>query len=289
MLNSIQWQRGVNQQLSALLQQVAEHPAQAGLSLLAFSALYGVLHALGPGHGKVVIATWLATHPSRLKTGLWLTLSASLLQGAMAIALVTVVLTLLQLPARQLHLSGFWLEKGSYLLVGALGLLLCWRALVTLKTLLRPAPRFTRFTTAAQPHQHDERCGCGHQHVPDDARLAHSGSVQARVAIVLSMGLRPCSGALMVLLFSKVIGVYGWGMAATMAMALGTSLTISALALLVHSFRAAAVRLSQQRAPALWQRVGGATLALSGGVILLIAAVVMWLSALPPGGGLRPF
>jgi ABC-type nickel/cobalt efflux system permease component RcnA len=38
-----------------------------------------------------------------------------------AIALVVVVLALLQLPARQLHLSSFWLEKGSYLLVGALG------------------------------------------------------------------------------------------------------------------------------------------------------------------------
>nr|VXZ81698.1 High-affinity nickel-transport protein [Klebsiella pneumoniae] len=63
----------------------------------------------------------------------------------MAIALVVVVLALLQLPARQLHLSSFWLEKGSYLLVGALGLLLCWRALKKLRLLLR-RPTFTAFT-----------------------------------------------------------------------------------------------------------------------------------------------
>ena len=93
----------------------------------------------------------------------------------------------------------------------------------------------------------------------------------------------------MVLLFSKVIGVFSWGMAAAMAMAAGTSLTISALALLVHGFRQLAVRLSAGRAPALWKQIGWATLALAGGVILLAAAIVMWSSAMPSSGGLRPF
>jgi hypothetical protein len=63
------------------------------------------------------------------------------------------------------------------------------------------------------------------------------------------MGMRPCSGAIMVLLFSKVIGVFSWGMAAALAMAAGTSLTITALALLVHSFRQLAVKLGQHQAP----------------------------------------
>ncbi len=129
LMQSAVWQRSLNLELSRLLQAVAENPAAAGLSLLGFSFVYGVLHALGPGHGKIVITTWLATHPAKLKSSIGLTLAASLLQGLVAIALVVVVLALLQLPARQLHLSSFWLEKGSYLLVGALGLLLCWRAL----------------------------------------------------------------------------------------------------------------------------------------------------------------
>jgi ABC-type nickel/cobalt efflux system permease component RcnA len=286
MISSIRWQRAVNSEMSQLLKRVAENPGQAGASLLLFSFVYGVLHALGPGHGKVVITTWLATHPSRLKTSLGLTFASSLLQGVVAIALVTVVLTLLKLPARQLHLSGFWLEKGSYLLVGALGLLLCYRAIKRLRRLM-PQPR--RFTAFTPHHQHHASCGCGHQHLPDNEQLANSDDWRARLAIILSMGMRPCSGALMVLLFSKVIGVFGWGMASALAMAAGTSLTISALALLVHSFRRVAQRLSAGSTPALWRRVGGATLALSGGAILLIAALVMWLSAQPPGGGLRPF
>ncbi|MFU0866363.1 nickel/cobalt transporter [Kluyvera ascorbata] len=285
MMKSVIWQRDVNQQMSGLLKAVAENPTQAGGALLLFSFVYGVLHALGPGHGKVVITTWLATHPSKLKSSIGLTLAASLLQGLVAIGLVVVVLTLLQLPARQLHLSSFWLEKGSYALVGILGLLLCWRALKKLRALLRK-PKFTAFTPH---HVHDQHCGCGHQHMPDPKQLERDEDWRARLVIVLSMGMRPCSGAIMVLLFSKVIGVFGWGVASALAMAAGTSITISSLALLVHAFRTLAVKLSGNRTPVLWRQVGWTTLALAGGVILVAAAVVMWVSAVPVGRGLRPF
>ena len=285
MMHSVVWQRDVNQQMSGLLKAVAANPTRAGGSLLLFSFIYGVLHALGPGHGKIVITTWLATHPSKLKSSIGLTLASSLLQGLVAIGLVVVVLTLLQLPARQLHLSSFWLEKGSYALVGVLGLLLCWRALKKLRALLRK-PKFTAFTPH---HVHDQHCGCGHQHMPDPKQLERDEDWRARLVIVLSMGMRPCSGAIMVLLFSKVIGVFGWGVASALAMAAGTSITISSLALLVHAFRTLAVKLSGNRTPVLWRQVGWTTLALAGGVILVAAAVVMWVSAVPVGRGLRPF
>ncbi|WP_216081221.1 nickel/cobalt transporter [Citrobacter sp. MGH 55] len=285
MIKSIVWQREVNQQMSVLLKAVAASPAQAGGSLLLFSFLYGVLHALGPGHGKVVITTWLATHPSKLKSSIGLTLASSLLQGLVAIGLVVVVLSILQLPARQLHLSGFWLEKGSYALVGILGVLLCWRALKKLHALLRK-PRFIAFTPH---HVHHENCGCGHQHMPNPEQIHHDDDWRARLMIILSMGMRPCSGAIMVLLFSKVIGVFGWGIVSALAMAAGTSLTITSLALLVHSFRTLAVRLSSNHAPVLWRQVGWLTLALAGGAILVVAAGVMWVSAVPVGRGLRPF
>lgn len=284
MVKSILWQRDVNQQMSGLLKAVADNPTRAGGSLLLFSFIYGVLHALGPGHGKIVITTWLATHPSKLKSSIGLTLASSLLQGLVAITLVVVVLTVLQLPARQLHMSSFWLEKGSYALVGVLGVLLCWRALKKLRTLLR-RPKFTAFT----PHVHHEHCGCGHQHLPDPEQIQRGEDWRARLMIILSMGMRPCSGAIMVLLFSKVVGVFSWGMASALAMAAGTSLTITSLALLVHSFRSLAVRLSGHKAPVLWRQIGWTTLALAGGAILIVAAVVMWMSAVPVGRGLRPF
>ena len=285
MMKSILWQREVNQQMSSLLKAVAADPAKAGGSLLIFSFLYGVLHALGPGHGKIVITTWLATHPSKLKSSIGLTLASSLLQGMVAIVLVVVVLTLLKLPARQLHLSSFWLEKGSYALVGVLGLLLCWRAVKKLRMLMRK-PTFKTFTPH---HVHNAQCGCGHQHLPTQAQLQSGEDWRARLMIILSMGMRPCSGAIMVLLFSKVIGVFSWGVISALAMAAGTSLTITSLALLVHSFRQLAVKLSGNATPVLWKQVGWTTLALAGGIVLLVAAVTLWISAVPTGRGLRPF
>lgn len=283
---STQWQRAINQELSGLLRQVAENPTRAGWILLSVSFSYGVLHALGPGHGKIVITTWLATHPAKLKTSLKLTFAASLLQGLVAIGLVTLMLVVLRLPSRQLHLGSFWLEKGSYLLVGILGLLLCLRALRRLWVLLRHQPTFRAFTLQ---HVHDEHCGCGHQHVPSQEQLTAGNDWRTRLVVVVSMGIRPCSGAIMVLLFSQVIGVYRWGVLSALAMALGTAITLSGLALLVQGCRSLAIKLSKNRAPALWQQVGWSSLALTGGVILLVVAVVMWLSAQPMVRGLRPF
>ncbi len=63
LMQSAVWQRSLNTELSRLLQAVAENPAAAGLSLLGFSFVYGVLHALGPGHGKIVITTGLPPIP----------------------------------------------------------------------------------------------------------------------------------------------------------------------------------------------------------------------------------
>lgn len=286
LLNGAAWQKSINQQLSSLLRQVAENPARAGWSLLSFSFVYGVLHALGPGHGKVVITTWLATHPSKLRSSLNLTFAASLLQGAVAIALVGVVLGILRLPSRQLHMSSFWLEKGSYAMVGILGVMLTLRALRKLRQALRNPQRFKTFSPQ---HVHSEHCGCGHQHLPTEEQLAAGDDWRARAMIVLSMGMRPCSGAIMVLLFSKVIGVFHWGMLSALAMAAGTSITISVLALLVHSFRSFAVRLSGNKASVLWRQVGWATLALAGSVTLIVASAVMWLSAQPAVPGIRPF
>jgi ABC-type nickel/cobalt efflux system permease component RcnA len=283
---SVSWQKALHQQMTGLLQRVAQQPQQAGMALIGFSLIYGILHALGPGHGKVVIATFLATHPTRLKTSLMLTLAAALVQGAVAVGLVTLMLIILQASSRQLHLSSFWLEKGSYLLVAGLGLWLCWRALRQLMRLRNGKMRIQQLRPL--DHQHDEHCGCGHQHLPDNEQLMRATGWKTSLLVVLSMGLRPCSGAIMMLLFSRVIGVYGWGAIGALAMALGTALTVSVMALLVHGARTLAIRLNRRAAPAPWQRAALHSLALAGGLLLIAGGVMLWLSAQPAvSGGLR--
>ncbi|CCG88040.1 nickel/cobalt transporter [Erwinia piriflorinigrans] len=284
------WQKELHRQMIQLLQQVASHPQQAGLGLVGFSLFYGILHALGPGHGKVIITTFLATHPTKMKTSLQLTLAAALVQGCIAIVLVTLVLGVLQLSARQLHISSYWLEKGSYLLVIGLGLWLCWRALRKLTTQLAVRPsrmQIKRILPAGEPH--GAHCGCGHQHVPDVDMLAQSPGWQTKIAVVLSMGLRPCSGAIMMLLFSKVVGVWFWGVLSALVMAMGTALTVSAMALLVHFCRRLALRIRGDDSRTGWQIIVLNGVALLGGVMLVAAGALLWFSAQPAiSGGIRP-
>jgi len=196
-----------------------------------------------------------------------------------------VVLGVLQLSSRQLDQSSFWMERGSFILVILLGLLLCWRALKrvchTLKS-LRPVPMMqirSISPLSEPPHVHDDHCGCGHQHVPSDQQLQAGGDLRTQIAIVLAMGLRPCSGAIMVLLFAKVIGVYSWGVISAIAMAIGTSLTVSLIGVLVFYSRALAVKLSARRTPAVWQRIAWSLLALGGGIVLLVAGILLYSAA----------
>jgi len=289
LLQSVLWQKDLHQQMIRLLQQVAEHPHQAGMSLVLFSLLYGVLHALGPGHGKVVIATFLATHPARVKTSIRLTLLASLLQGSMAIALVTVMLLLLKTSSRQLHLSSFWLEKGSYLLVIGLGVMMGYRALRSLWQQRRPRPA-SPFRAFHPEHQHHAGCGCGHAHLPTPQQINGHVSIKTQCLVVVSMGLRPCSGAIMMLLFAKVIGVYGWGVVSAAVMALGTAFTISVIGLVVQRARAVAQLWVQPRGAAGITPLLIPLLTLTGGLILIVAGIALWQSAqLTLGGGIRPF
>lgn len=289
LLQSVLWQKVLNREMTQLLQQVAEQPQQAGVTLMLFSLAYGVLHALGPGHGKVVITTFLATHPAKLKTSMKLTLLAALLQGGVAIGLVTLMLVVLQTSSRQMHLGSYWLEKGSYLLVIALGVWVGWRALRSLRQQLRPQAKL--HIHAIRPtHQHDEHCGCGHAHLPSAAQMDQAVSAKTQALVVFSMGLRPCSGAIMMLLFAKVIGVYAWGVASAVAMAVGTALTVSALGLLVQRSRVLAQRLGQDGGTHPAAKLLVPLLALLGSVLLIVAGFALWQSASPGiGGGVRPF
>ena len=61
---------------------------------------------------------------------------------------------------------------------------------------------------------------------------------------VVAAGLRPCSGAILVLVFALAQGIFAAGVAATLAMSLGTAITTSALACFAVLAGGLAVRLS---------------------------------------------
>jgi nickel/cobalt exporter len=92
---------------------------------------------------------------------------------------------------------------------------------------------------------------------------------------VLAVGIRPCSGAIIVLVFALSQGLIAAGVAATLVMALGTGLTVAALATLAVSAKDVALRLAggvESRFAHVLVRtaeIGGALCVLLFGLVLL--------------------
>jgi ABC-type nickel/cobalt efflux system permease component RcnA len=134
---------------------------------------------------------------------------------------------------------------------------------------------------AASPgHDHAAGSACSHGHLPlPEARPtgAAVSSLGEAAGLVLAVGLRPCSGAVLVLLFALAHGVFVAGVAATFAMSLGTAVTVSLLAVLtLYSKRLA---LAAVGANARWVEIAYRSLGLLGaGLLLLLGAGLFWAS-----------
>jgi nickel/cobalt transporter (NicO) family protein len=213
-------QRELHQALATAMRAVQDQGAVAGLSLVTLGFLYGVFHAAGPGHGKVVITTYLATQKETLARGIGLAVTASMLQGVVAIAAVFGAVLAFEQTARQSQLLATRFETLSFGLVAALGAFLVWRHG---RNLLRPA----------HAHSHGN---CGHDHAPPPTK--------AWLASILSIGLRPCSGAILVLVLALALDLRLAGIAAVLAMSIGTAATVSAMATLAVLARDQATRLA---------------------------------------------
>jgi ABC-type nickel/cobalt efflux system permease component RcnA len=125
-------------------------------------------------------------------------------------------------------------------------------------------------------HVHDENCGCAYG--PDTEILAGRGGWRRGLSAVIGVGLRPCSGAILVLVFAMAQGLFWAGVASTLVMGLGTAITVTAIATLAVSAKDVAARLAATRSGggALVMRgleVAAAALVLCFGVLLLFGYV----------------
>jgi nickel/cobalt exporter len=94
-------------------------------------------------------------------------------------------------------------------------------------------------------HVHDEHCG--HSHGPDPSELAGPGGWRRGFGAIFAVGIRPCSGAILVLVFALAQGLFWAGIAATFVMGLGTAITVATIALIAVSAKDLARRLSAGR------------------------------------------
>lgn len=265
------WQRDLHRSLTLAITELSRAPTTATwVSLLGISFAYGVFHAAGPGHGKAVLATYLATHGGAVKRALGLSFAASLLQGVSAIALVVVLVYGLGWVTRQAMGSVVWVEQASFLLVALLGAWLCWRAIKQLRQAYQPEAAVYSHI-ADHDHKHSHCCGGAHHIEPQQA-------LDWRTAImtVAAIGMRPCSGAVLMVGAASLLGQFEVGVASVLAMSLGTGITVSALALASILARGWAQRRlsSQQYSQRGLQKVTG-WVALAGGTLIVVLGITL--------------
>src|SRR6266436_9815899 len=95
-------------------------------SLFGISFLYGVFHAVGPGHGKAVISSYLVANEETWKRGVVLSFASALLQALVAVAIVGVAAALLNATAGTMKSAVDVIETTSYGLIILIGVRLLW-------------------------------------------------------------------------------------------------------------------------------------------------------------------
>jgi ABC-type nickel/cobalt efflux system permease component RcnA len=248
-------QREFHRRLTGELGGLAEREGSAWL-LVFISFLYGVFHAAGPGHGKAVLTTYLLTHGREVWRGVAMASATALMQGITAVVLVYGLILAADWLPRETRTAVDWTERFSFLLVTVIGLFLLWRG-------ARGAWRSLRKSAPAEQPEED----------PDTIQpqqIKKAKSWRAIVGVVLAVGLRPCSGAVLILIFAHVMGIHWAGVAAVVAMSIGTAITVSTLALLAVNARQWVLTFTKQNSSRWWGVSGGVTILLGG---MLISAI----------------
>jgi ABC-type nickel/cobalt efflux system permease component RcnA/ABC-type uncharacterized transport system substrate-binding protein len=241
------------------------------------SFLYGVFHAAGPGHGKVVISSYVLANERQARRGIALSFLSAMLQAVVAVAFVLIAAGVMGMTSMAMGDASYWIGVVSYALVAGLGLWLVARKVFGWGhqhgDLRAKAHGHLHEHHHHHEHHHDDH---GHHHVvtPD----AVDRSWREQLGVVLAVGLRPCSGALVVLVFALSQGVLMAGIAATFLMALGTGITVAVLAALAVNAKGLAVAVGGADtavggAVVWWVELAGALLVLGFGVMLLLASV----------------
>lgn len=238
-------QRALQAPLAGAVRAVkAGEPAAWG-GLLAVCFGYGVVHAAGPGHGKFVIGGYgVARRVPVLRLSV-VALAASLAQAGVAVGLVYAgVLALGWGRERMVGLAEGALAAVSWAAIGAIGLWLVWRGARGIGRQVRGrqgqdhralhdhGQGYGHDHGHDHVHGHGEGCGCGHAHGPDAARVVQARGWREMAALVAGVAVRPCSGALFLLVLTFQMGIGAAGVAGAFAMGLGVAVVTVAVAVL---------------------------------------------------------
>jgi nickel/cobalt exporter len=287
----VEGQRAMTQAMTAAVRSLKAGDVFTSTAVLAgISFLYGVLHAVGPGHGKFVISSYALANERTVRRGILLSFMAALIQAVSAIVIVGLLAVGLKATSLEIRATEAWLETASWGLIALLG---AWLLYTQVKPLFHRSGspstggghgnghhhghgHSQNRDEDTRPHHHDA-C-CGHSHVATPSQLGGTWCWTKAWSLALSIGIRPCTGAIAVLLFALSIGLFWAGIFATIAMALGTAITVSALVTLAVGSRELATRLAGTESR--WATgiqtaagIGGSALVFMLGVAFFVASL----------------
>ncbi|HTS91803.1 MAG TPA: hypothetical protein VMG55_07375 [Stellaceae bacterium] len=196
------------------------------LAILGLSFLYGALHAVGPGHGKAVVASYFVANRARWTAGIVMGSLISLIQGASAIAMVGLLAIVLQWRQFEVLNRTASVEFVSYALIALLGAVMLFRALTG---------RGHHHHHGLDDHDHRDHHG-HHAHEqalppqPDPLPGGERGQERPHrlnLKLVIAAGLTPCASAIIILLFALANEALGVGIVAVAVLSLGMAITVS--------------------------------------------------------------
>lgn len=278
----LETQRALHGELVRLVRVLADDPGgRATGALLLASFLYGLFHAAGPGHGKAVLATYLATQPQRLARGIGLAVASAFAQGAVAVVLVVALVVVAGWLPRDAQGAAAWSERAGFAMLAALGCMLAWRGA---RAIARRddghAHGCAHGHGHGHGHDHGHGPGCGHAHAPAPDALAAPGPLAA-LGVVMSIGLRPCTGAVLVLVLAFAFDLLWAGIAAVAAMSAGTALALGAMGAVVVVARQRALALAGRGGEGIARRAA-AWLSLAGGCAIAVLGALLLHAAFGP-------
>lgn len=263
----------------ALRQLRAGQPGATG-TLLAICFGYGFVHAVGPGHGKILIGGYGYGTQVPMGRLAMLALLSSLAQAGTAVALVWGGIALLDLSREALTgLTEDSMADISALMIALVGL---WLAFRGARLILRTAQggqhhdHHMHDHEHGHDHQHAADCGCGHAHGPTAEEVMATRSLRDAVMLIAGIAARPCTGALFLLILTWRMDVFTIGVAGAMAMGLGTaSVTLLVAAMSVWARRGSLALLPASGPLAALGRWLPGAMQLAAGCLIAVAAIAL--------------
>lgn len=193
-------QRQLTKEITKLAKEIKEQRSLKPIILiLMLTFIFGMVHALGPGHGKTITFSYFIAERASIRKGILVGSLIGFLHALSALALVLVLYFIVrQVFISQVEDFGRIIKLISYSFITAIGIFLLIKAIVGIVKKKESQSEEQRIT-----------------------------NVRSIIPFAIAVGLTPCTGAVIILLFSISMGILSLGIISTFCMALGMATTIS--------------------------------------------------------------